>query len=80
MDKEQIINIIESALSSGDKTPGLFDLPKILAIKSELQACQSIDNFLDIIEEHRDLISKAFGLSEDVIDSTVAKIKSLENQ
>ena len=79
MDKEQIIKIIESALSSGDRTPGLFDLPKIIAIKSELQACHSINDFLTIIEEHRGLISKAFGLSEDVIDSTVEKIKSLEN-
>jgi hypothetical protein len=33
---------------------------------------------LGLIEEHRDLISKAFGLSEDVIDETVQKIKAFE--
>jgi hypothetical protein len=80
MDKDQIINIIESALASGNKTPGMFDLPKIFAIKTELQACHTIDDFLAIIEEHRDLISKAFGLSAEVIDSTVEKIKSIENK
>ena len=79
MDKEQIISIIESALSSGDKTPGMFDLPKIIAIKSELQSCHSVNDFLAIIEEHRDLISKAFGLSDEVIESTLSKIKSLES-
>jgi len=80
MNKEEIINIIESTLTSGSKTPGIFDLPKILAIKAELQACHSVDDFLGIIDEHRDLISKAFGLSEDAIDSAVQKIKALEGK
>ena len=80
MNKEEIINIIESTLTSGSKTPGIFDLPKILAIKAELQACHSADDFLGIIDEHRDLISKAFGLSEDAIDSAVQKIKALEGK
>lgn len=80
MNKEEIISIIENTLTSGDKTPGLFDLPKIIAIKSELQSCHSVDDILAIIEEHRDLISKAFGLSEDAIDSAVQKIKALEGE
>ena len=78
MNKEEIINIIESTLKSGDKTPGIFDLAKIMAIKTEIQSCTSINTVLALIEEHRDLISKAFGLSEDVIESTVQKIKALE--
>jgi hypothetical protein len=78
MNKEEIINIIESTLKSGDKTPGIFDLAKIMAIKTEIQSCTSINAVLALIEEHRDLISKAFGLSEDVIESTVQKIKALE--
>ena len=78
MNKEEIINIIESALKSGDKTPGLFDLAKIMAIKTEIQSCTSVNAVLGLIEEHRDLIAKAFGLSEDVIDETVQKIKAFE--
>ena len=78
MNKEEIINIIESTLKSGDKAPGMFDLAKIMAIKTEIQSCTSINAVLALIEEHRDLISKAFGLSEDVIESTVQKIKALE--
>jgi hypothetical protein len=80
MNKEEIINIIESTLTSGDKTPGIFDLPKIIAIKAELQACHSVDDILAIIEQHRDLISKVFGLSADAIDSAVQKIKTLEGE
>jgi len=78
MNKEQIINVIESALKSGDKTPGMFDLAKIMAIRAEIQSCTTVNAVLGLIEEHRDLISKAFGLSEDVIDEAVQKIKAFE--
>lgn len=78
MNKEEIINIIESTLKSGDKTPGIFDLAKIMAVKAEIQSCTSINAVLGLIEEHRDLISKAFGLSEDIIEETVQKIKAIE--
>ncbi len=78
MNKEEIINIIESTLKSGDKTPGIFDMAKIMAVKAEIQSCTSINAVLGLIEEHRGLISKAFGLSEDVIEATVQKIKAIE--
>ena len=78
MNKEQIINVIESALKSGDKTPGMFYLAKIMAIRAEIQSCTTVNAVLGLIEEHRDLISKAFGLSEDVIDEAVQKIKAFE--
>jgi hypothetical protein len=78
MNKEEITSIIENALKSGDKTPGIFDLAKIMAIKAEIQSCTTVNAVLGLIEEHRDLISKAFGLSEDVIEETVQKIKAIE--
>jgi hypothetical protein len=78
MNKEEIINIVETALKSGNKIPGIFDLPKIMSIKSEIQSCNSLNGVLAIIEEHRDMISKAFGLSEDAIEQAVQKIKALE--
>jgi hypothetical protein len=78
MDKKEILNIIETTLKSGNKIPGLFDLPKIMNIKSEIQACSTINDVLAIVEEHRPLISKAFGLSEDKIEQTIQKIKALE--
>lgn len=79
MNKDEVLNIIEATLKGGDKTPGLFDLPKILGIKSELQSCTSINDVLGVIEEHRNLLSKAFGLSDDVIQDAVEKLKSLES-
>jgi hypothetical protein len=78
MDKEAIISIIENTLKSGDKTPGIFDLAKIMAIKAEIQSCTSVNSVLALIEEHRDLISKVFGLSEDKIENAVQKIKAIE--
>jgi hypothetical protein len=78
MDKKAILSIIETTLAAGSKVPGLFDLPKIMNIKSEIQACSTINDVLAIVEEHRPLISKAFGLSEDKIEQAVQKIKALE--
>jgi len=78
MDKKAIINIIETTLKAGSKAPGIFDLPKIMTLKAELQACASINDVLAIVEEHRPLISKAFGLNESDIEQTIQKIKALE--
>ncbi len=79
MNKEEVISIIETALKGGDKTPGLFDLPKIMGIRAELQSCNSIDDVLCIIDNHKDLITKAFGLKEELIAEAVEKIKALES-
>lgn len=79
MNKQEVINIIEAALKSGSRTPGLFDLPKIMAIKGEMQACTSINDVLALIEEHRNLISKVFGLHEELIGDAVGKLKALES-
>ena len=78
MNKEAVTKIIEAALTSGTRTPGLFDLPKILAIKTEIQSCTSINDVLGLVEEHRNLIAKVFGLREELIDDAVSKIKALE--
>jgi hypothetical protein len=79
MNKGEVLKIIETTLKAGDKTPGLFDLPKIMDIKAELRSCSSIDDVLGVIEKHRILISKAFGLSEEIIGATLEKIKALES-
>jgi hypothetical protein len=41
MKKEEITRIIESTLTSGNKTPGLFDLPKMFALKAQLHRAAS---------------------------------------
>lgn len=78
MDKQAVLNIIEAALKAGNKTPGLFDLPKILGIKAEIQSCSSIKDVLGIIDRHRGLLTKAFGLSDAVIEEAVGKLKALQ--
>ena len=79
MNKDEVLNIIEATLKGGDKTPGLFDLPKIMGIKSEIESYTSINDVIGVIEKNRNLISKAFGLSDDVIEETVEKLKALES-
>jgi hypothetical protein len=78
MDKAAVQNIIEELLKNASKVPGLFDLPKIMKIKSEIQSCHSIKDVLAIVETHRSLLAKVFGLAEDKIEQAVAKIKLLE--
>lgn len=78
MDKQAVLNIIEAALRAGNKTPGLFDLPKIMGIKAEIQSCASIKDVLGVIDHHRGLLTKAFGLNEAVIEEAVRKLKALQ--
>lgn len=78
MKKAEVINIIEAALKSGDKTPGLFDLPKIMGIKSKIESCATIGDVLELISEHRSFITKAFGLREEVMQQAIEKLKALQ--
>jgi hypothetical protein len=76
MNKEAITGIIETTLKKGNKIPGLFDLPKILALKSKLQSSTTTGEVLAIIEDHRGLITKVFGLSDGLLDSAIEQIKA----
>jgi len=78
MKKAEVHSIIEATLKSGNKFPGLFDLPKIIGVKSKLESCTSISEVVGILEDNRSLISKSFGLSDSKINESVAKLKALE--
>lgn len=80
MSREEIINIIETVLKSGDKSPGLFDLPKAISLKSRLESCASVSDVLAIIDEHRSFISKAFGVSEAAIHAAMEQLRALDNR
>jgi hypothetical protein len=77
MNKAEVRNIIETTLKSGNKSPGLFDLPKILGVKSKLESCTSISEVVGILEDNRSFIAKSFGLSDTVFNESVEKLKSL---
>lgn len=77
MNKTEIRSIIEATLKSGIKTPGLFDLPKILSVKSRLESCDSIAEVVGVLDENRSLISKSFGISEAIFDDGLNKLNSL---
>jgi hypothetical protein len=78
MNKAKVRGIIETTLSSGNKTPGLFDLPKMLGVKSRLESSSSIAEVVEILEANRKLISKSFGLNDAVVDDSLLKLKSIE--
>ncbi len=78
MNYAEVRNIIESTLKSGSKTPGLFDLPKILGVKSRLEGCTSISEVLAVLDDNRSFVSKSFGVSDAVLDEAVTKIKALD--
>ena len=77
MNKVEVCSIIESTLMSGNKTPGLFDLPKMLGVKNKLESCASIGEVIGILENNRSLISKSFGVSDALFNGGVDKIKAL---
>ena len=79
MNHTEVLNIIETTLKRGDKTPGLFDLPKLLSVKSKLEACTCIDDVVGLLEDHRDLISNSFGISDVAYIKSVDKIKDLKS-
>lgn len=78
MNHTEVRNIIETTLKSGSKTPGLFDLPKILGIKSKLESCTSIGDVVSMLEDNRSLISKSFGLSDAAFNESVEKLNALK--
>ena len=77
MNKDKVRSIIETTLTSGRKSPGLFDLPKILGVKSKLESCGTIGEVVCVLEDHRSLISKSFGLSDKMFEDGVASLKAL---
>jgi hypothetical protein len=78
MNRANVRSIIETTLKSGNRTPGLFDLPKIIRVKSKLESCDSVGEVIGILEDNRYLISKSFGLSDSLFDGGVEKLKTLE--
>jgi hypothetical protein len=68
MNTVEVRSIIEATLKSGNKTPGLFDLPKMLGLKSKLESCTSIGEVIGLMEENRSLVFKAFGLNDEIFN------------
>lgn len=79
MDKAQVRNIIETTLRGGSKSPGALALIKVLAVKMELEACNSTDEVVGTLAKHRPLIVKSFGLTDDAFEAGVARIRSLDS-
>ena len=77
MDETEVRSIIVDTLKSGSKTPGLFDLPKMLGLKSNIESCASIGEVVSILETNRELISNSFGISDVAFNDGVKKLNEL---
>ena len=77
MNKSEVRSIIESTLASGSKTPGVFDLPKMLSLKNKLEFCTSTSAVISLLEENRSNILKIFGLEESIFQAAIEKLKRL---
>jgi hypothetical protein len=77
MNTVEVRSIIEATLKSGNKTPGLFDLPKMLGLKSKLESCTSIGEVIGLMEENRSLVFKAFGLNDEIFNGGIGKLKCM---
>ncbi len=75
MKKDKVKSIIETTLKSGSKTPGIFELPKILGLKSKLEACAAIPEVVAILEDGRGLVTKSFGVTEAAYNEAIEQIK-----
>jgi len=75
MNKDAVKLIIETTLKSGSKSPGMFDLPKILGLKSKLEACTAIPEVVAALEDSRSLITMSFGVSDAAYNEAIEKIK-----
>lgn len=77
MDRDEVRSIIETTLQSGSSSPGLFDLPKIIGLKSRLEACNSVTEVIDLLEQHRGLVCKAFGVNDALFAASMEKLRRL---
>jgi hypothetical protein len=73
MNKLEVSNIIEATLKQGSKIPGLFELPRIMAVKRKLESCSDVSEVVGVLEKERSLICKSFGLGASVFDAGIEK-------
>ena len=78
MNKTAVHKIIETTLRGGSKSPGPLALVKVLAVRWELEACNSTDEVVAALARHQPLIVKSFGLTDAAYDAGVEKIKALD--
>jgi len=62
---------------SGNKNPELFDIPKVLKLKSSLESFDSVDEVIAILKDNRNLITKVFGLDDNAITYGIASIRDI---
>lgn len=77
MNKAEVRSIIESNQVAGNKTPGLFDWPKMLGVKSKLETSSNIAEVIEMLEANRSIISKSLGLSDAVFADSLLRPKVL---
>jgi hypothetical protein len=78
MNRESIKKEIKSSLKTfSTKNPGLFDLPKALELKAAFDSATSIDQVINLIDDHVPFLIMAFGVTEESIEILKQKLGSM---
>jgi hypothetical protein len=78
MKKAAITKEIKSHLKAfSTKNPGLFDLPKAMELKEAFENTTSIDQVINLIDDHVPFLIMAFGVTEESIEILKQKLGSM---
>ncbi|MBU6468249.1 MAG: hypothetical protein KGN31_04250 [Betaproteobacteria bacterium] len=75
MNKELIKSLLEKAFQQSTKTPSLWQLPKTLQIKNQLEAAKSVQEVVSLLEHNSTFLQEALGLNHALFTETVNRIK-----
>jgi len=75
--KELVRRTIEKTIACGTKTPGIFQIPKALQLKAELESCNSIPEVCLKLMRNKEDICSIFGLRDIQVISCVRELTEL---
>lgn len=76
MSEEKIRGRIQAALATG-KLPGVFDIPKVVALKSNLEKCDKSGDVAAMLDQNRVAIIKIFNISETELSACIRDIRAV---
>lgn len=79
MNKDAVKQILERTLRAGGMMPSIFQMPKAMMLKSELEACTEVKQVVHILQGETAFLSKAFGVSKEEVQLAIVEIQKGEN-
>ena len=77
MERHTVEMLITSSLKKGGKTPGMFQVPKALTLKSALEACTNQSQVVHQLASNAEFICKEFGVTATDLEILKQKIAAM---